>query len=76
MYKSLMRDLRDLQALTIPGSSLGVVGFSMGGHWAIWLSQQPDLPIGSVVLYYAARGGKFGKSRASYQAHSRKMTSG
>lgn len=48
---------------------LSVVGFSMGGHWAVWLSQQADLLIDAAVLYYAARGGDFSKSQARYLAH-------
>ncbi|MCC7429041.1 MAG: dienelactone hydrolase family protein [Alphaproteobacteria bacterium] len=69
MYKSLIHDLIEVQDRAQPDAPLGVVGFSMGGHWAVWLSQRPDLPIASVVLYYAARGGDFSNSRASYLAH-------
>lgn len=69
MYKSLVRDLIEVQDRAQSDAPLGVVGFSMGGHWAVWLSQRPDPPIASVVLYYAARGGDFSNSRASYLAH-------
>ena len=41
----------------------------MGGHWAIWLSQRPELPIGATVLYYAARAGSFAASPSSFLAH-------
>ena len=41
----------------------------MGGHWAVWLSQQSDLPIRSAVLYYAARGGSVANSKVSFPAH-------
>lgn len=37
------------------GNRMGLVGFSMGGHWAVWLAQRPEVHAGAVVLYYAAR---------------------
>jgi dienelactone hydrolase len=40
----------------------------MGGHWAVWLSQQTQLPIVSTVLYHAARGGHFSKSHSAFLA--------
>ncbi len=68
MYRTLMRDLEGLRKEA--GTEwVGLVGFSMGGHWAVWLSQRPELPVAAAVLYYAARAGDFGGSRASYLAH-------
>ncbi|MEQ8370282.1 MAG: dienelactone hydrolase family protein [Alphaproteobacteria bacterium] len=69
MYHTLRDDLAEVRASLPATGKLAVVGFSMGGHWAVWLSQQADLPIASVVLYYAARGGDFRASRAAYLAH-------
>lgn len=70
MYKTLTADIEEI--LRFGGGrfpNVGVIGFSMGGHWAVWLSQQPDLPIGSTVLYYAARSGDFAASRSAFLAH-------
>ncbi|MEZ5779241.1 MAG: dienelactone hydrolase family protein [Paracoccaceae bacterium] len=70
MYKSLIADIETLLAFEAPAPrEVAIVGFSMGGHWAVWLSQQPGLPIRSTVLYYAARGGNFAASTSSYLAH-------
>jgi carboxymethylenebutenolidase len=68
MYRQLLAALDSLIEET-GRKRLSVVGFSMGGHWAVWLSQQADLPIDAVILYYAARGGDFSRSQARYLAH-------
>jgi len=51
------------------GSHVAILGFSMGGHWAFWLAQRPELPIASTVVFYAARSGDFRKSRSRYLFH-------
>lgn len=38
---------------------VGVVGFSMGGHWAVWLAQRRAYGVAAACLYYAARAGTF-----------------
>jgi carboxymethylenebutenolidase len=53
----------------VTGSHIAVVGFSMGGHWALWLAQRPELPIASTVVFYAARNGDFSHSHARFQFH-------
>jgi carboxymethylenebutenolidase len=45
-YKTLMAAINSLsrhEAVTTP--AVAVAGFSMGGHWAVWLAQRPELPI-------------------------------
>jgi carboxymethylenebutenolidase len=53
----------------VQGSTVGVVGFSMGGHWALWLSQQAELPIGAAVTFYGTRAGDYSASQAAFLGH-------
>jgi carboxymethylenebutenolidase len=69
-YKFLIRMIQDLVShdeVTRP--HIGVVGFSMGGHWALWLAQRPELPIAATVVFYAARSGDFSKSQSRFLGH-------
>lgn len=70
MYKTLGADIASLRTeLKTDSARVGVVGFSMGGHWAIWLSQRPEYSIAATVLYYAARAGDFSGFRSGIIAH-------
>ena len=52
------------------GQALGVVGFSMGAAWALWLSTQRPSDLKSVVVFYGANTDPdFSKSRASFLGH-------
>jgi carboxymethylenebutenolidase len=41
----------------------------MGGHWALWLAQRPELPIAATVVFYAARNGDFMRSNSRFLFH-------
>ena len=70
MYKSLIADIGELLAYGDGGAdTVNLIGFSMGGHWAVWLSQRAELPVRSTVLYYASRAGDYSQSKASFLAH-------
>ncbi len=49
--------------------TVGVLGFSLGGYWALWLTMQPKLPIGTAVIFYGARNGDYSASQAAFQFH-------
>jgi carboxymethylenebutenolidase len=53
----------------VQGNSLGVIGFSLGAHWALWLADHHSASIGAAVLYYGTSGGRFTKSRAAFLGH-------
>jgi carboxymethylenebutenolidase len=69
IYKCLAADIDTLRKSDGGNLRVGIVGFSMGGHWAVWLSQRPEYQISATILYYAARGGSFEQCQASILAH-------
>jgi carboxymethylenebutenolidase len=69
-YRTLLRAIETLQAHpAVQDPPIGVVGFSMGAHWALWLSQRPDLPIAATVAYYGSRAGDYSQSRSVFLGH-------
>jgi len=69
-YKYLIRMIHFLSAHeSVRSPKIAVVGFSMGGHWALWLAQRPELPIVATTTFYAARNGDYSKSPSSFLGH-------
>ncbi len=64
-----IESLRKHPAVT--GNRLGVVGFSMGGYWSLWLAQKMPALVGAVTLFYGTNGGggNFHASQAAYLGH-------
>ncbi len=59
-----------LQTIGGPNArEIGVVAFSFGGWWTIWLANQKDNPVAAAVLFYAAGEGDFANSHAAFQFH-------
>ncbi len=59
-----------LQAIGGPSTrEIGVVAFSFGGWWTIWLANQKDNPVAAAVLFYATGEGDFAHSHAAFQFH-------
>jgi carboxymethylenebutenolidase len=70
VYKSLLRAINHLQAHPkTAGDQIGVMGCSIGAHWAFWLAAQPDLPIQATVTFYGVRAGSFRQSHSSFLCH-------
>lgn len=59
--------LRNHPAVRGPG--LGVIGFSMGGAWALLTSTDYPDDITAVVVFYGNGAAEFDKARAAYLGH-------
>ncbi len=69
-YKMLIAAINYLSSHdAVTTKHIAVVGFSMGGHWALWLAQRPELPIEATVIFYAARNGDFTQSNSRFLFH-------
>jgi carboxymethylenebutenolidase len=47
----------------------GVIGFSLGAHWALWLANQAGLPLAATVVFYGTRGGDYKATRSAFLGH-------
>lgn len=48
---------------------IGVIGFSLGGYWALWLADQKSSPAAATVVFYASRNGAYTPSHSAFQFH-------
>ncbi len=53
----------------VPGNRLGVVGFSMGAFWDLWLAQELPKDVAAVVVFYGTREGNYAKTQAAFLGH-------
>jgi carboxymethylenebutenolidase len=59
--------LRALPAVT--GAQIGVIGFSLGAYWALYLSQVRPDDVSAVVTIYGTDDGDYLTARAAYLGH-------
>ena len=64
-----VEDLRKHAAVTSNG--LGVVGFSMGAYWSLWLAQQKPEIFRAVTVFYGTDGGTgdYQQAKAAFMGH-------
>jgi carboxymethylenebutenolidase len=67
--EQILQALDQLRTLSSENQTLGVVGFSLGGWWALWLAEQESSPISATVVFYGSRGGEYIQSRSAFQFH-------
>lgn len=51
------------------GAPLGLVGFSLGAWLGLWLVEEKPKDIAATVLFYAARGGEYTKTKSAFLGH-------
>jgi len=72
--EEIVRSLRALQVHPgVRGKRPGVIGFSLGAFWALWLAQELPADLAAVVLFYGTREGNyergFAESKAAFLGH-------
>jgi carboxymethylenebutenolidase len=71
MWRHIVQAIEQARS-THEAIAVGQIGFSMGGHWALWLAKQsrPEIPpISATAVFYATRAGDFAASRSAFQFH-------
>jgi carboxymethylenebutenolidase len=71
MWRQIVSEIEKARA-EFGAHRVGQIGFSMGGHWALWLAKQsrPEIPpIVATTVFYATRSGDFSASRSAFQFH-------
>lgn len=53
----------------VRGASVGILGFSLGANYALWLGRAKAPQVGAIVLYYGAGGGRFDRSPGAVLGH-------
>ena len=55
----------------VSGHGMGVIGFSLGGYWTLWLAQEKPELVRAAVLFYGTNGGggDFRQSEAAFLGH-------
>lgn len=68
--KTLNTALKDLVAHpAVDRPAMGVVGFSLGGYYALGLACQKPKNIAAVVTFYGTGRGKFAEAQAAFLGH-------
>jgi len=66
----IVKGVRALQGHpNVPGKRLGVVGFSMGAYWALWLAEEHPEDVAAAVLFYGTGEAKYEKAQAAFLGH-------
>jgi len=53
----------------VSGEKIGVLGFSLGAYWGMWLAIQRPREVAAVTAFYGTRTGDYGKAKAAFLGH-------
>lgn len=52
-----------------PAAPIGVIGFSMGASWGLWLAARSPLEVSATVAFYGTQSVDFIDARSAFQGH-------
>jgi carboxymethylenebutenolidase len=67
-HKQIFDALKQLKT-EADGTPLGLIGFSLGAWLGLWLVEEKPKDIAATVLFYAARGGEYAKTKSAFLGH-------
>ncbi len=68
--QDILNGVRGLQSHPgVKGQHLGVIGFSMGAFWSLWLAQELPADVAAVVLFYGTGDGNYSQVKAAFLGH-------
>ena len=68
--QDILNGVRGLQShQAVKGKHLGVIGFSMGAFWSLWLAQELPADVAAVVLFYGTGDGNYSHIKAAFLGH-------
>jgi len=53
----------------VSGERIGVLGFSLGAYWGMWLASERPSEVAAVTAFYGMRKGNCRKARAAFLGH-------
>lgn len=66
----IVKGVRALQGdPKVPGKRIGVIGFSMGAYWALWLAEEHPEDVAAAVLFYGTGEARYEKAQAAFLGH-------
>ncbi len=69
-FQTILQAAHSLQTHpAVPSDTIGSIGFSLGGHYALWLAEQPTASVSATVTFYGTRGGDYTQSRSAFLGH-------
>lgn len=66
----VLSSARALRSVTDdPSAPVGVIGFSMGASWGLWLAARSPLEVAATVAFYGTQDVDFVEARSAFQGH-------
>ncbi|HEX7540544.1 MAG TPA: dienelactone hydrolase family protein [Anaerolineales bacterium] len=68
--KDILLAVEQLQSQpVIKDRSIGVIGFSMGAYWSLWLAEEQPEILAATVLFYGTRTVEYSKTSSAFLGH-------